>query len=92
MSASGQLDAIVIQLARYLRANPLACDTPEGIAQWWLATDGIIDGELENALQRLEGIGVVMCSRAADGQVRYHRAGLNATVDARLDRLIIEER
>lgn len=92
MNASGHFDAIVVQLARYLRANPLACDTPEGIAQWWLNADGIIDGELETALERLEGIGVVMRSRAADGQVRYHRAGLNAAVDARLDKLIVEER
>jgi hypothetical protein len=92
MSASGQVDTIVVQLARYLRANPLACDTQEGIAQWWLGVDGLIAGELETALERLESIGVVTRSHATDGQVRYHRAGLNAAVDAGLDRLIIEER
>lgn len=92
MNASGQVDVIVVQLARYLRANPLACDTSEGIAQWWLDADGVAANELETALERLKHIGVVMRSRAADGQVRYHRAGLNATVDAGLDRLIVEER
>ena len=39
MSESGQDAAIVKQLARYLRENPLACDTLDGIARWWLVGD-----------------------------------------------------
>src|SRR6185436_8310989 len=28
---------LVQQISAYLRDNPLACDTQEGIARWWLA-------------------------------------------------------
>jgi hypothetical protein len=92
MSESGPDTELVAQLARYLRANPLACDTLEGIAQWWLGADGAIAGELATALKTLERSGIVARSHAADGQVRYRRTGLTAAVDARLDRLIMNER
>lgn len=92
MSESGQDTAIVKQLARYLRENPLACDTLDGIARWWLVDDDAPSGTLAVALAKLERCGIVVESLAADGQVRYRRAALTAMVDARLDRLIMDER
>lgn len=82
--------AIIGQLARYLRANPLACDTLEGIAQWWLGTAGVAPLQLARALDRMERDGVVASLRAADGHRRFRRAALNATVDAGLDNLMKE--
>ena len=82
--------AIIGQLARYMRANPLACDTLEGIAQWWLGAAGVPPTQLARALDRMERDGVVAKLRAADGQLRFRRTGLNAVVDARLDHLMRE--
>lgn len=82
--------AIIRQLARYLRANPLACDTLEGIAQWWLEAANVQPARIARALDWLEQAGVVARLRAADGQLRFRRTELNALVDARLDHLMKE--
>jgi hypothetical protein len=82
--------AIIVELARYLRANPLACDTLEGIAHWWLHTPNLPPDRLARALARMESAGVVARLHAADGQLRFRRAELNAAVDAGLDQLMKE--
>lgn len=88
MNGPRQVDELTRTLSRHLRISPLACDTLEGIAQWWGA-DAVGDRQqLALALQRLEGAGVLQQVHAADGRVRYRRVGLTAVVDARLDRLI----
>lgn len=88
MNASNPVEEIVRALSRYLRLNPLASDTLEGITQWWLTPHDFSQADLARALERMEQAGVVESARAADGQVRYRRTGLNATVDAQLDRFI----
>jgi len=88
MNASDRVDEIVRALSRYLRMNPLASDTLDGITQWWLKSRDPSQADLLQALERMAQAGVVESTRAADGQVRYRRAALNATVDAQLDRFI----
>jgi hypothetical protein len=88
MSTSDPVEEIVRALSRYLRVNPLASDTPEGMKQWWFKSADWSQVDLARALDRLARAGVVEATRAADGQVRYQRTALNATVDAQLDRFI----
>lgn len=88
MNATDPVDEIVRALSCYLRLNPLASDTLQGITQWWLSSHGFSQADLARALERMEQAGVVDATRAADGQVRFRRAGLNAAVDAQLDRFI----
>jgi DNA-binding transcriptional ArsR family regulator len=88
MNASDPVDEIVRALSRYLRQNPLASDTLEGITQWWLKSEDLSQADLLHALERMTRAGVVEATRAADGQVRYRRTALNVTVDAQLDRFI----
>lgn len=60
-------------ISAYLRVNPLACDTCDGIARWWLVTDRFADGDVALALAWLESSAVVERVTAADGRVRYRR-------------------
>jgi len=88
MRATDPVDEIVRALSQYLRMNPLASDTLEGIAHWWLTAKDVAQADLVQALERMAHAGVVESTRAADGQVRFRRVALNATVDAQLDRFI----
>jgi Fe2+ or Zn2+ uptake regulation protein len=77
--------ATVSALARYLRANPHASDTVEGIRLWWLAPGVEITMEqLQTVLGWLQEQGVVEELRAADGRRRYRRIGGDAQLDALL--------
>jgi hypothetical protein len=82
MNPPDEVLTVMRALCRYLSDNPQACDTPAGIARWWLR------GEhapvlVEAALQQLHGEGRLERLPAADGRVRYrwrdepaaHRAG-----------------
>ncbi|MGH7619531.1 MAG: hypothetical protein ACREPM_20135 [Gemmatimonadaceae bacterium] len=65
---------LVRRLSRYLRDNPLASDTPEGIARWWLQMDWVTNGRhLDEAIARLMSSGCVEGVRGPDGRVRYRR-------------------
>ncbi|NVH74215.1 hypothetical protein FSB08_17075 [Paraburkholderia sp. JPY432] len=79
---------VIEHLARYLRVNPLASDTLEGIAQWWLGAAGVDPETLDEALAWLVAESIVERIQAADGRVRYRRVALDAVIDARLDLLI----
>jgi hypothetical protein len=66
--------ALVQQLTAYLRDNPLACDTQEGIARWWLPPGpGLDDQTLSRALEQMHQHGLIEQLPAADGRVRYRR-------------------
>jgi hypothetical protein len=70
----GDVMALVHQLTAYLRDNPLACDTQEGIARWWLAPGTACDDEtLSRALQRMLQHRLIESLSAVDGRVRYRR-------------------
>jgi len=66
---------LVRRLSRYLHDNPLASDTPEGIARWWLQLEWVTnDGTLAEALARLVTSGYVEGVRGPDGRIRYRRS------------------
>jgi hypothetical protein len=67
---------VVRSLARYWRDNPFACDTVEGIRQWWLApADDVSIEQVNVALAWLCERGVVELLPAADGRARFRLAG-----------------
>jgi Fe2+ or Zn2+ uptake regulation protein len=71
---NADLDALVEALSEYLRRNPQACDTLDGIASWWLGGEWSQRPALvQEALDRLEELGVIERVRAGDGRVRYRR-------------------
>ena len=78
---------IVQHLSRYLRSHPDACDTSEGIARWWIDADPPPPPVtvVESALGWMSACGVVESSHAADGRIRYRRAGDADDLDAKLD-------
>jgi len=79
---------VVRRIAGYLRANPQAGDTTDGVAQWWFGGRAVSTELVEHALRWLESEGLLDAVRAADGRVHYRRASLEASIDARLDQLI----
>jgi hypothetical protein len=91
MNGTRQVDDITRALSRHLRINPLACDTLEGISQWWGPNTFADRQQLALALRRLQEAGVLEEVHAADGRVRYRRVALSAIVDAQLDRFISGE-
>lgn len=66
------LHLLVGALAVYLRAHPFACDSAEGIRQWWFDTEVAMD-DLMTALEWMRYHHVVEELKAADGHVRYRR-------------------
>jgi hypothetical protein len=84
MKSNDDLAEVVLRLLRYFGAHPLACDSCEGIAQWWLGIDTSERVVLvQQALDCLEREGIVVRLTAADGRVRYRRAsGTEATKEA----------
>jgi hypothetical protein len=74
MSDDPDMTAIVRALAKYLRANPLACDAPDGIIRWWLASQSVSMEKLLQALDWMKQQGLVEEMEAADGRLRYRRS------------------
>ncbi|WP_266168822.1 hypothetical protein [Dyella subtropica] len=79
---------IVRRLALYVRMNPLAGDTKEGITQWWLNLDPSFIEPVASALARLQAAELIDAVGAVDGRVRYRRRAPGSATDALLDRLI----
>lgn len=86
--AQASVSEVVRRLACYVRANPFAGDTKEGITRWWLGLTPASDDLVESALAALVGAGLIEAVRAIDGRVRYRRVSPDARTDAQLDRLI----
>ncbi|HEU4620728.1 MAG TPA: hypothetical protein VFS42_00755 [Burkholderiaceae bacterium] len=79
---------LVQLLSRYLRDRPLACDTSEGIARWWLNHELAQDREvLDAALSWMTTHGLIEQVTAADGRVRFRRMQTSETADETIDRL-----
>lgn len=72
MSAEPEIVTIVKRLSHYLRKNPQASDTPEGIACWWIEPGvAATPGAVEDALAWMVNCDAVTSVRAADGRVHY---------------------
>jgi Fe2+ or Zn2+ uptake regulation protein len=63
---------ILLEVVRYLCANPEGCDTAEGIARWWLQSAPNRES-LMRALHWLIEQGFMDEVVAADGHTRYRR-------------------
>jgi hypothetical protein len=83
MEEDPEVLATVCAIARYVSANPLASDTPEGIYRWWLMDHCSID-TLLRALTCMKEQGVMEEQVALDGRSRYRRGAK----DAELERLL----
>lgn len=66
---------IVRRLASYVDANPFACDSPAGIARWWLQLDVDDTAALQQALAWMQAQHLMEEIVAADGRLRYRRIG-----------------
>jgi len=84
MKSDREMVAVLEELARYMRANPLASDTADSICRWWLDGDSARMDGLMQALQLMQRQRLVEAVVAADGRLRYRRIG----TDAEFDRLI----
>jgi hypothetical protein len=64
---------IATEIGRYLRANPDAADSIEGVRQWWLAQDNatVAPSMVDAALEILISQGVVRVRILADGTRIY---------------------
>ena len=62
---------------RYIRSHPDACDTLQGVSDWWLARQRYEDTrtKVAAALELLLAQGRAEASRGPDGQVVYRAAG-----------------
>ena len=82
-----EVTVIVEQLAQHLRLHPLACDSADGIAQWWLPPESASGQALEHALAWLVCQGALVEIVGQDGRRRFRREGddqvLAAAVSAR---------
>lgn len=66
-------DAVGRKILDYLKHNPSAEDTLEGIAQWWLLEQQIRieTARVQAALKRLVERNLLIVRRGADGRTRY---------------------
>jgi hypothetical protein len=70
MPPKDEVETVIEALRRYTSDNPHACDTPDGIARWWLQgrhTPSVV----ALALERLGADALLERRPAADGRVRY---------------------
>jgi Fe2+ or Zn2+ uptake regulation protein len=61
------------QVLKYLKENPQACDTLEGIARWWLLQQQVDDSvvAIHQALEELKKQGAISERKAPNGQTLY---------------------
>lgn len=71
MNNDPEVLALVFALTKYLEANRLACDAPEGISRWWLPEPAASIEKLISALDWMQRNGLVESTVAADGRLRY---------------------
>jgi hypothetical protein len=74
MSEASELMRVVHALAAYLLEHPQASDTADGIARWWLRDAPANSVQLQQALDWMEGRGLIDKVVASDGRVRWRRS------------------
>lgn len=74
-SAAGdpEVQAVADLIARYLEQNPVARDSEEGIARWWLGEQGAEPSVVRAALILLEHQGVLRRVIRPNGTVSFAR-------------------
>lgn len=72
---SETIETIAQQISEHLVLNPLAVDTVEGVAQWWLGQQGlgVHQALVQKALDLLVVRQQMICHRSLDGQLLYRR-------------------
>ena len=72
-------DQLAATILRYLASCPDACDTAEGVCQWWIPQQRYVEStrDVIEALGALVERGRIETYRSVDGQVLY-RAVLSA--------------
>jgi hypothetical protein len=80
-----EIRVIVQALIAYVFANPLACDTEDGIARWWLSDCRPSSYDVAAALTWLVRSGLLQTVTAADGRTRYRRIATDDSLKAALD-------
>lgn len=66
-------DELAAMILRYLESCPDACDTAEGVCQWWIPRQRIVDSaqDVIHALGRLVERGELETHRSIDGRLLY---------------------
>lgn len=72
----GPVESVAAAILKYLEAHPLAADTAEGVARWWLGpTDPTVTvAQVERALKLLESRRAVQRLTLIDGTILYSQA------------------
>jgi hypothetical protein len=82
------LAALVGALTRYVRTNPHAVDTAEGIHRWWLPSEiECTPAAVVHALDWMEEHELIEVNTAADGRRRFRRRGSDEQLAALLRQL-----
>jgi hypothetical protein len=76
---------IVDALVAYVRVNPHACDTSDGIERWWLSDRSHRSEDVRVALDWMVQQGYLQTTTAADGRTRYRRIAADESLKAVLD-------
>lgn len=68
-----QVESIAAAILAHLESNPLAADSADGVARWWLGTahPNVTVEQAECALDWLVSRGALRCLRLTDGTVLY---------------------
>ncbi len=74
---SERIIAIAALIEQYVTEHPRAADTPKGVCEWWVASQGhaASPAEVREALDHLVGGGHLRRTVLADGTAIYARAG-----------------
>jgi len=74
------VDELAETIFRYVASCPNACDTVDGICEWWIPRQRYLDakGDVLAALELLRARGRIDMRTGADGQVRYRASSPSA--------------
>jgi hypothetical protein len=73
---AGPVEAVEVAITDHLRRHPLAADSAEGVARWWLgpAHAGVTVAQVERALNLLVARQKLRRLRLMDGTILYTQA------------------
>jgi hypothetical protein len=74
LQAPDSIDELAETILRYIASCPHACDTVDGICEWWLPRQRYLEARTDvlAALELLKVRGQIDSRTGADGQVLYH--------------------